>query len=85
MVPPAVQGLKTDTPAALGDVLPCLGDDLRVHPADHHVYVWVGHALGFDYHHGLVLDPALSAGFPKVGQESGLMGQDFLQKVVSLS
>ena len=43
------------------------------------MYVWVGHALGFDHHHGLVLDPALSAGFPKVGQESGLVGQDFLK------
>ena len=75
MVPSAVQWLETDTPTAPWYALPCLGDDLRVHARYYHMNVRVCHPLGFCHHHCLVLDPALTAGFPQVGQKSGLVRQ----------
>ena len=75
MVPSAVQWFETDTPTAPWYALPCLGDDLRVHARYYHMNVRVCHPLGFYHHHCLVLDPALTAGFPQVGQKSGLVRQ----------
>ena len=37
--------------------------------------VRVCHALGFNHHHRLVLDPALFANLPQVGQKGGLVRQ----------